>query len=75
MHGKNAEDTFIRVPLGTIVYHEDGHKIGEVLNHGEKLLVAKGGRGGRGNMAFATNRNQAPDFAEKVKWVKSSKLK
>lgn len=75
MHGKNAEDTFIRVPLGTIVYHEDGHKIGEVLNHGEKLLVAKGGRGGRGNMAFATNRNQAPDFAEKGEMGEKFKIK
>src|SRR5690606_17527996 len=65
MFGANAEHTYVRVPLGTVVYHEDGRLIGEVLHHGQELLVAKGGKGGRGNIAFATNRNQAPDFAEK----------
>ncbi|HLT00331.1 MAG TPA: GTPase ObgE [Acholeplasma sp.] len=63
-HGANAEHTYVRVPLGTVVYHEDGSLIGEILYHNQELLVAKGGRGGRGNIAFATNRNQAPDFAE-----------
>lgn len=65
MHGRNAEHTYVRVPLGTLVYDEKNNLIGEVLYHGEELLVAKGGKGGRGNISFATNNNQAPDFAEK----------
>jgi len=65
MHGANAEDTYVRVPLGTIVYDDDNNLIGEVLEHGQTLLVAQGGKGGRGNIAFSSNRNKAPDFAEK----------
>lgn len=64
-HGAGAEDTFVKVPLGTIVYTEDKSlKIGEITKHGEKLVVAQGGRGGRGNIALATHRNPAPDYAE-----------
>ena len=64
-HGANAEHTYIRVPLGTVVYTEDkSFKIGEITKQGQALLVAQGGKGGRGNMAFATHRNPAPDFAE-----------
>jgi len=64
-HGKNAEHTYIKVPLGTIVYTEDKtYKIGEITKHGEELVVARGGKGGRGNMAFATHKNPAPDYAE-----------
>src|SRR5690554_2183160 len=64
MHGANAEDTYVRVPLGTICYDDKDNLIGEVLEHGQTLLVAEGGKGGRGNMAFASNKNKAPDFAE-----------
>ena len=65
MHGANALHTYVKVPLGTIVYTEDKSiKIGEITHHGEELVVAKGGKGGRGNMAFATPRNPAPDYAE-----------
>ncbi len=65
MHGANAEHVYVKVPLGTVVYTENKeHKIGEITRHGQELVVAKGGKGGRGNMAFATNRNPAPDFAE-----------
>jgi len=64
-HGANAEHTYVRVPLGTIVYAEDkSFKIGEITHHNQELIVAKGGKGGRGNMAFATHRNPAPDYAE-----------
>lgn len=62
--GANAKDIYIPVPLGTICYTEDNRLIGEVLHHNETLLIAKGGRGGRGNMSFRTNRIKAPDFAE-----------
>lgn len=64
-HGASAENTYVKVPLGTLVYHEGKiDKIGEITKHNEELIVAKGGKGGRGNMAFATHRNPSPDFAE-----------
>ncbi len=65
MHGANAENTYVKVPLGTIVYTEDkSEKIGEVLYHNQELIVAQGGKGGRGNIALATSRNSCPDYAE-----------
>ncbi|VEU80752.1 GTPase ObgE [Haploplasma axanthum] len=65
MHGANASSTYIKVPLGTIVYDtETGRKIGEITYNKQELIVAKGGRGGRGNMAFATNKNPAPRVSE-----------
>ncbi|MBU1093661.1 MAG: GTPase ObgE [Firmicutes bacterium] len=65
MHGASAEHTYVRVPLGTIVYTEDKSiKIGEILHHDQELIVAHGGKGGRGNIAMATSRNPAPDYAE-----------
>jgi len=66
MKGKKGEDIFIRVPVGTIIYNaETNEKIGEILYHNQKLLVAKGGKGGRGNYRFATAENKAPQIAEK----------
>ncbi len=66
MHGKNAIDRYIRVPLGTIVYGENKeYFIGEITKHHQELVVANGGKGGRGNMAFQTQRNTAPNFSEK----------
>ncbi|MCD4827168.1 MAG: GTPase ObgE [Acholeplasmataceae bacterium] len=65
MHGKNAEHRFIRVPLGTVVYSEDkSFFLGEITEHDQRLVVARGGKGGRGNIAFATAKNSAPDYAE-----------
>lgn len=65
MHGKNAENTYIKVPLGTIVYTEDKTMIiGEIVEHEQELVVASGGKGGRGNIAMATSRNSAPNYAE-----------
>lgn len=64
MDGKAGEDRIIPVPLGVEVY-KNGGLIGEILQHGERLLVARGGRGGRGNRHFVTPTNQAPRIAEK----------
>ena len=65
MHGKNGQHHYIKVPLGTIVYTHDKEKlIGEITHHGQELIVARGGKGGRGNIAFATAKNPAPDYAE-----------
>ncbi len=64
-HGASAENTYVKVPLGTIVYTADKSlKIGEITKQGEELVVAEGGKGGRGNIALATHRNPAPDYAE-----------
>ncbi|MCB0278467.1 MAG: GTPase ObgE [Calditrichaeota bacterium] len=61
MHGKNAEDICIDVPLGTIVKRMDTNEIlADFTTHGQKLLIAKGGRGGRGNAHFATASNRIP---------------
>lgn len=59
--GRTGEDLLLKVPCGTLMKDLDTDEIiGEVLVHGEKLLVAQGGRGGIGNTVFATSRNQAP---------------
>lgn len=64
--GKDGEDLYLRVPLGTCVYNADtGKFLGEILLPSDKLLVAKGGRGGRGNSNFLSNRYRAPQVAEK----------
>lgn len=76
MHGANAEDRYIKVPLGTIVYnYETNEKIGEITFHEQELVVAKGGRGGRGNMAFATNKNPAPRISENGDLGETLKIK
>jgi GTP-binding protein len=63
--GRSGEERHVRVPLGTQVYDADsGQMVGEVLSAGDKLLAARGGRGGRGNARFASATRQAPRHAE-----------
>lgn len=65
MHGKNAEDLIIKVPLGTVVTDIDSNLIlADITKKDEKVLICEGGRGGRGNIAFATKTNPAPAFCE-----------
>lgn len=65
MHGKAGEDLVLPVPLGTIVKNsETGDIIADITNDGDKVLIASGGRGGRGNMCFATPEQRAPRYAE-----------
>ncbi len=60
-YGKKGEDVFIRVPLGTVVTDEaSAVTIGDVTEHGQRLLVARGGRGGLGNVHFKSSTNRAP---------------
>ena len=64
--GACGKDVVIQVPCGTIVYNSDtGDKVADLVDHGERLILLKGGRGGRGNARFATSRNQAPRMAER----------
>ena len=75
-NGANAEDIVIKVPLGTTITDEDtGLVIADLTTIGERVVVAKGGRGGRGNKAFATHEVPAPRMSElgepgEVKFVK-----
>jgi len=64
MHGKKGEDKVVFVPEGTIVSHRDGEIIADLVNHGDRVLVARGGRAGKGNARFLTNSRRAPSFAE-----------
>lgn len=64
-HGANAENMVVRIPPGTIVMDEDtGEVLADLTRHGQQVIVAKGGRGGRGNIRFATPNNPAPELAE-----------
>ena len=65
MTGAQGDPKIIKVPLGTIVKKEDGQIIGDITEHHQKLVIAKGGKGGRGNMALATGNNPTPNYAEK----------
>jgi GTP-binding protein len=61
MYGRKGEDVYIRVPLGTIVTDaETGVALGDVTEHGQHLLVARGGKGGLGNVHFKSSTNRAP---------------
>ncbi|MBB6020618.1 GTP-binding protein [Paenibacillus sp. JGP012] len=64
-HGANAENMIVRIPPGTVIIDEDsGEVLADLTRHGQQVVVAKGGRGGRGNIRFATPRNPAPELAE-----------
>lgn len=61
MYGKGGEDTVVAVPVGTVVHNVDTDEvIGDMTTHGQRLLVAKGGKGGLGNMHFKSSVNRAP---------------
>lgn len=65
-YGKNAEDVIIKVPAGTTITSKDTNElIADLTTDEEEVIVAHGGRGGRGNKAFATHDNPAPKFSEK----------
>ncbi|MBQ7031099.1 MAG: GTPase ObgE [Bacilli bacterium] len=65
-YGSNAEDVIIKVPMGTTITDLDtGLVIADLVNEDQSVVIAKGGRGGRGNKSFATHDNPAPKFSEK----------
>ncbi|MDY2902706.1 MAG: GTPase ObgE [Bacilli bacterium] len=63
--GKDATDVYIKVPVGSVVYDLTNNiVIADITKHNQQAIIAKGGRGGRGNSSFATARIPAPEFAE-----------
>lgn len=66
MYGKGGEDIIIDVPLGTMVYDNDTNELlADMVHQDQMVLIAKGGKGGRGNTHFATSAVRAPTYAEK----------
>ena len=63
-HGKNGTDQIVKVPEGTVVKDLEGNVIADLLREGDRWLAAEGGRGGKGNARFLSNRRRAPSFAE-----------
>ncbi|WP_100331710.1 GTPase ObgE [Bacillus xiapuensis] len=65
-HGRKAPDMVVKVPPGTVVTDDDTKEvIADLTEHGQRAVIAKGGRGGRGNTRFATPANPAPELSEK----------
>lgn len=66
MNGSAGEDLTVRVPAGTVIREaETGRLIADLVEDGQQVIIAKGGRGGRGNVHFASGTNKAPRIAEK----------
>jgi len=64
-HGKNSKDMVVKVPPGTVVTDaETNEVIADLVEHGQRAVIARGGRGGRGNSRFATPANPAPELSE-----------
>ena len=67
-HGHSGTDLVIAVPEGTSIYDFDGSLLADLVHAGDRWLAAEGGRGGRGNARFLSNRRRAPSFAN---WFRS----
>ncbi len=64
-HGAGADDMIVRIPPGTVIIDEEsGEVLADLTRHNQEIIVAKGGRGGRGNTRFSTPANPAPYLAE-----------
>lgn len=66
MHGARGKDAIIRVPQGTLIKNpKTGAILADLTKHGQRAIIAKGGKGGRGNFHFKSANNTAPQFSEK----------
>ena len=75
-NGASAEDTIIKVPVGTTIKDEEtGVVIGDLTKHGQEIIVSYGGRGGRGNVTLATKNNPCPSYAERGEPGENRKIK
>ena len=73
--GKDGEDLVLPVPAGTVVRDADtGERLGELIEPGDRLVVARGGRGGRGNASFTTSTHQAPREWEPGEWGEERRI-
>ena len=63
-HGRNGADLVVAVPEGTVLKDRDDVVVADLVHHGDRFLAAAGGRGGRGNAKFLSNKRRAPRFAE-----------
>ena len=63
-YGKCGKDLVVRVPVGTVVKNKEGKIIADMFEDGQRQVILKGGKGGRGNFHFKTSRRQSPSFAE-----------
>lgn len=74
--GPRADDVIVKVPLGTLVRDDaTGVRLADLTEDGQEYVIAKGGRGGKGNACYVTSTNRAPTFAEKgepgeLRWIK-----
>lgn len=65
-HGANSDDLILKVPVGTIIYNDDTNEVlADLTYKGQESVIAKGGRGGRGNIRFVSSRNTAPEICER----------
>lgn len=76
MHGKSRDAVIVKVPVGTVVTDlETGQLLADLTKNKEQAVIAKGGRGGRGNMALATHSNPAPSISENGEPGEEKKVK
>jgi GTPase len=74
--GADGDDRLIEVPVGTVVRDRDrGHVLADLVQHGQRYVAARGGRGGRGNAAFANRHRRLPRFAERGEQVRDRSLR
>ncbi|MGA1077995.1 MAG: GTPase ObgE [Nitriliruptoraceae bacterium] len=73
--GARGDDLLVRVPVGTVVRDSDGAPLADLAAAGQRAVIAPGGRGGRGNRAFATRRLKAPRFAERGERTEDASLR
>ncbi|MCX7848538.1 MAG: GTPase ObgE, partial [bacterium] len=63
-HGRRGEDVILRVPVGTVVRTQEGQLLADLCQHGQRVVVARGGAGGYGNVHFKSSTNRSPRYAE-----------